>query len=329
MVRRRSTNEIRTSMRPSAARRAETSPQIFCARTSELAVMICMSLSTSLSCPTTAALDCKAGTRSFCNAAKFPCPWTSAETLSICRLSSACSSPRLAVTSLRSSARAAATSSRMPALTTSTRELSSLRNSEPKLRMRAKSSVASRPSAAERSERSAPASALRFSPPPVAANSKTRSEPAPLLTVSLSSPRYAELLLVSSSRTARSEANALERSWEFSTGASPAIAEVTLRASSEKAVRSFSTSVRRNLRSAFSSSLRSAWLIWCRSESLLRASRSVSKWPTRFPILCSSSSMELCKNSVVVRSSISASVTLSWRRRSSTSVFRALHSASK
>mmetsp|Transcript_26114 Transcript_26114/g.82874 ORF Transcript_26114/g.82874 Transcript_26114/m.82874 type:complete len:373 (-) Transcript_26114:1470-2588(-) len=323
-ARRRSAAVTRCSKRPSVARRAVASPQIFSARTSELAVMICMSRSTSLSCPMTAALPTFC-VRPFCDPIAAPCPRTSAARPSNCLLRSPWTSPQPASTSPRSSARAAATSPRRLAVAASTRdpssprssvlrlptwELSSLRSSAPRLRMRAKSSAASRTSAADWSERRAPAASA-----------------ARLLAASPNSLRCAPP--ASSSSTARSEAKALESSCEFSIGASPATTVFTLRASSATAARSFSTSARRNLRSALSSSLRSQWLCWCRSSSLLRASRSVSRAPTKLPSLMSSSLMEFCKNSVVVRSIMRVSVTANWCRRSSTSVLRVVHSASR
>mmetsp|Transcript_127500 Transcript_127500/g.354957 ORF Transcript_127500/g.354957 Transcript_127500/m.354957 type:complete len:298 (-) Transcript_127500:1558-2451(-) len=290
LVRRRSTIESRTSKRPSLALRAEASPQIFSARTSELAVITCMSRNTSLSWPTTATLDVKVGPlpSASCMGNVF-CPLISTTMFSKCRVSSAWSSAQFAVMSPRSSARAAEISPRSPALAASSREVNSPRSSPPKLRMRPSNSVASRPSAAERSERRAPASAWRFSLPPEVASSMTRSEPAPLLTVSFNSDRIVPLLQASSSSAALSEAKALVRSCALSTAASPTSAEFTLIARSASAARSFSTSAMRSLRSAFSSSLRSLCFIECLSVSFLRASRSVSRALTMFPSRISNS----------------------------------------
>mmetsp|Transcript_100970 Transcript_100970/g.325948 ORF Transcript_100970/g.325948 Transcript_100970/m.325948 type:complete len:244 (+) Transcript_100970:1202-1933(+) len=243
--------------------------------------MTCISRVTSPSWAMTAALECKpdpAPSPSAVEAA--PCARSSAVLASICRPSSARRSAQLAEMSPRSSARAPATSLRSPAVADSRREASSARSSAPRPRRRVDSSVASRPRAAERSERSAPASAL-------------------------------------------------VRPCELSMEASPAIAACMLRAESARAARSFSTSAIRSLLSALSSSRRSDRLIWCRSASFLRASRSVSSASTRQPSRTSSSPIELCRVSGAALSTTSASVRLSCCRSSSTSVLRALHSASR
>mmetsp|Transcript_32265 Transcript_32265/g.82137 ORF Transcript_32265/g.82137 Transcript_32265/m.82137 type:complete len:559 (-) Transcript_32265:419-2095(-) len=314
-VSRRSTLTMRTSSCPSACRRAVASLQTFSASTSELAVMTCMRRSTSPCWPTAVSpLVC--------------CPPMRAFVASINTLSSSCTSRQLTAMSLRSSVALAKMSARRLARVTSICVLSSARSSLPRLRTRCSSSVASRPSAAERLECRAPTSAWRWSAPCAAASSRTIRSPAPLFCESSISPRAPVLLPISSSSTPFSVASAFVMPLDRSSSASSVMAVCMFSAKSASVPRIFSMSCWRSLRSPFTKFSMSWMLIWNLSMSARRDSRSTSSFSTMPDIRISISWRSCCTPSDMVLSMTMASVTEICCRRSPTSCLRALHSDS-